>query len=214
MEYEIDQPDLPDRVDTTPISQPKRLDPVDFIPDSIDIVNQLNRIIGNTVSSTISGERAEPPKVEVLNAFKETPIVNIFISAEFAGMIFFATQLISRNILTQLQGANLIRQFYEFDTGKYLQPKEIKSLLFHEKVKQYETSIMANIEAKYKRRTLLEEAEREMMEKSKVAEVKKEQNETEVKVKEDPVEPEVKVKEDPISEPVEKPETVNLPDPL
>jgi len=177
MEHEIDQPDMPDLEDisqsneTTPEPQPKGLDPVDFIPDSIDVINQLNRIIGNTVSATISGKEQTAPKVEVLNEFKETQITDIPISSEFAGMIFFATQLISRGVLTQLQGANLIRQFYEFDTGKYLQPKEIKSLLWHAKVKEYEKSIMPNIEAKYKRRTLLEEAEREMLEKSKKTEV-------------------------------------------
>lgn len=81
------------------------------------------------------------------------------ISQEFAGIVFALNQIISSGILTQRQGINLIRQFYEYDTGKMLRVSTLESIVMHEKVKKYETSIMPNIMKRFEKNESLKKLE-------------------------------------------------------
>lgn len=101
-----------------------------------------------------------------LSGVKEVPIheQSTEISREFAGIVFAMNQIISAGILTQRQGVNLIRQFYEYDTGKTLRVSALETIVMHDKVKKYEASIMPNIMKRFEKNELLrklQEAEKE-----------------------------------------------------
>lgn len=100
-------------------------------------------VIGDFISKINSGKKT-----------KEVPLDDI--SDQYAGIIFAFTQLISSKIITPHQGTNLLRKFYEYDTGKLLRVGQLEKLLTHDKVKKYESSIMPNIMQRSKKDEILQ----------------------------------------------------------
>lgn len=133
-------------------------------PDIEDILkNFINR-----VSSAVPAE-TNPKDIPIHEQLPE-------ISQEFAGIVFALNQIISSRILTQRQGVNLIRQFYEYETGKTLRVSFLENIVMHEKVKNYETRIMPNIMKRFTK----DESLRKLQEDESSSEPEAQKNDTSV----------------------------------
>lgn len=120
-----------------------------------DIENVLKTFISrvSNVMDVSSGSNVPSTSKGVNSNSKDIPIHQQIpdISQEFAGIVFALNQIISSGVLTQRQGVNLMRQFYEYDTGQTLRVSFLENIVMHEKVKNYETKIMPNIMKRFKK---------------------------------------------------------------
>lgn len=120
------------------------------IPETVD---KLRTTLASGIENIL--KREDPtdtdPKPEDIyfNDINDQKDEELPISDEFAGMIFFATQLAKNKQIEVEKAMGWLRQFYEFDTGKLLKVNQINALLYHKKVMSYSESIKDNIKIRY-----------------------------------------------------------------
>jgi hypothetical protein len=73
------------------------------------------------------------------------------VSDQLAGIILLIGQLVKGEFTDEKFGIDLLRQFYEYDTGHILRPGKLKWLIGHPKVAEYADKIKPNIDKHHER---------------------------------------------------------------
>jgi hypothetical protein len=129
--------------------------------DSNNGADRVNKLIEKTLSKIVesadsSNAEAAPNTETGVDGSDEPEIVQdlteLPISAEFAGMILFACEQVKAKLISYEQMMNLIRQFYEFDTGEFLRPTQVQALMQNPKTAEYMERTKKHVLAKYERR--------------------------------------------------------------
>lgn len=81
-------------------------------------------------------------------------LTDLDISAEFAGIVFFVSSLTKIQLFDPERAMQLLRLYYEYDTGKMLNVSQIQSLIMNKKTEMYANKISENIKKNYERTKL------------------------------------------------------------
>ena len=107
----------------------------------------LESVISSTLSKTVEAIAGAGESEEVLPApVQDTD--EIAISSEFAGVVFGFMQAAKAGVISEEVSMDMIRQFYEIDTGALMTPDKIYAVLSHKKIYEYFERVKPNLEAR------------------------------------------------------------------